>query len=226
MAKLDASSHQWVASMANYNFWLYYRVGKTNIDVDALSRMSWPGCMPDNSGTHLQVIAAVVLAMQKSALKGPKGPIEAYSCDLHILDSVQDSQQVSCMSIEDWHQAQQPDPTLSLVIAKLWDGTLGQQQLKQTDPPKLSQFLWKWNHLWLQRSVLYRTARPRKSEETLFQLVLPAAHRETTLMGMPWWGWQFMPWANVRSHVWPVLLAPHGCPGKGAHWQVLPMPYL
>ena len=34
MAKLDAASHCWVASLANYTFQLYYRVGKTNIDVD------------------------------------------------------------------------------------------------------------------------------------------------------------------------------------------------
>ena len=36
MAKLDAASHCWVASLANYNFQLYYRVGKTNINMDAL----------------------------------------------------------------------------------------------------------------------------------------------------------------------------------------------
>ena len=92
MAKLDAVSHWWVASLANYNFWLYYQVSKTNIDTDALSRVSWPGCIPDNSGTHHQVTAAVVWAMQEAALKGPTSPIEAYSCDLYILDSVQDNQ--------------------------------------------------------------------------------------------------------------------------------------
>ena len=29
------------------------------------------------------------------------------------------------MTLEDWCQAQQVDPTLSLVISRLWDGTLG-----------------------------------------------------------------------------------------------------
>ena len=64
--------------------------------------------------------------MQEAALEGPTSPIEAYSyCDLHILDAVQDSQQVTCMTLEDWHQAQQGDPTLSLVISRLQDETLG-----------------------------------------------------------------------------------------------------
>ena len=50
-AKLDAVSHQWVASLANLNLQLYYRVGKTNIDADALLRVSWPSCMPKMPGT-------------------------------------------------------------------------------------------------------------------------------------------------------------------------------
>ena len=67
-------------------------------------------------------MAATVQTVQEAALKSP---IEAYSCDLHILDSVQDSQQVTCMTLEDWHQAQQVHPTLSLVISRLCDRTLG-----------------------------------------------------------------------------------------------------
>ena len=42
MAKLDVTSHQWVASLVNYNFQLHYRAGKTNIDTDALLRVYWP----------------------------------------------------------------------------------------------------------------------------------------------------------------------------------------
>ena len=137
--------------------------------------------MPDNSGTDLQVTAAAAgWAMQEDSPQRSHNPIGAYICNLHILDSIQDSHQVTCMAIEDQHQA---DPTLSLVIARMWDGTLGQQQLKQNDPPKLNQFLQEQNHLQSWRGVLYRRARPRESEETLFQLVLPAAHRESTVRG-------------------------------------------
>ena len=72
------------------------------------------------------VTAAAVQAVQEAGLKGSASPIEAYSCDLHILDTVQDSQQVACITLEDWHQAQQEDPILSLVVSGLRDGTLGQ----------------------------------------------------------------------------------------------------
>ena len=40
-AKLDATGHRWVAALAAYNFTLHYRLGKTNVDVDALSRIPW-----------------------------------------------------------------------------------------------------------------------------------------------------------------------------------------
>ena len=75
--------------------------------------------MSDNSGTHLQVTSAAVQAVQDAALKGLTSPVEAYCCSLHLLDLVEDSQQVTCMTLEDWHQAQQADPTLSLVISRL-----------------------------------------------------------------------------------------------------------
>ena len=123
-AKLDAASHCWVTSLANYNFQLYYGVRKTNIDADALLRVSWPECVPDNSDTHLKVTAAAVWAVEEAAPEGPVSPIEAYSFDLYILDAVKDSQQVICMTFKDWHQAQQEDPTQSLVISRLGDGTL------------------------------------------------------------------------------------------------------
>ena len=137
-AKLDAASHCWVASLANYNFRLHYRAGKANIDADALLRVSWPGCMPDNSGTHLKVTATTVQAVQEAALEGPASPIETYSCELHILDAIQDNKQVTCMTLEDWHQAQEADPVLSLVIARLRDGTLGKGQSNTMDPPNQS----------------------------------------------------------------------------------------
>ena len=73
-AKLDTASHCWVASLAKYNFRLHYRAGKANIDVDALLRVSWPGCMPANTNNYIQVTAAAMQAVQEAALQGPTSP--------------------------------------------------------------------------------------------------------------------------------------------------------
>ena len=124
-------------SLAIYNCQLYYRAEKTNIDTDALLRVSWLGCMHNTSDTQISVTAAAVQAVQEATLEGPMSPIEVYSCDLCILDSVGDSLQVTLMTIDDWHQPQWTDLILGLVIARLQDGILGQHQLKLTNPPEI-----------------------------------------------------------------------------------------
>ena len=109
-ARLDVASHHWVTSLANYNFRLHFRAGKANIDVDTLSRVSWPGCMPDSTSTHINVTAATMQAVQDATLQGPARPIEAYSSDLHILDVLQGSKQVASMTLKDWHQIPRSRP--------------------------------------------------------------------------------------------------------------------
>ena len=116
------------------NFGLHYRDGKANIDADALSRVSWPGCMPDSTSNHIKVTAAAMQAVQEAALQGSASSIQAYSSNLHVLDILQDSKQVASMTLKDWHQAQEADPVFSLVITRLRDGMLGKGQSKAADP--------------------------------------------------------------------------------------------
>ena len=59
-------------------------------------------------------------------------PIEACSCELHVLDPVGDGLQVACMTTDDWQQGQLPDPVLGQVIVR--DGTLSECPYKLTDP--------------------------------------------------------------------------------------------
>ena len=182
-AKLDAASHRWVASLGNYNFRLHYWAGKSNINANALSRVTWLECMPDSLGTGLKVNAAAIRAIQEAALDQPACPIEAYSCDLHVIGAIQDSQQVAQMTLDDWQQAQEADPILGIVIKRLREGTLDQDWCKKTDSPKLSQYKRDQNNLVVQKGILYRQTRPRELDETLLQLVLPTAYRQVALRG-------------------------------------------
>ena len=54
--------------------------------------------------------------MQEAVLKGPMSPIEVYSCDLHVLDLVDDGPQVPCMTANDWQWAQLADVILLQII--------------------------------------------------------------------------------------------------------------
>ena len=182
-AKLDAASHRWAASLANYNFRLHYWSGKTNIDADALFRVSWLECMPDNLGTGLKVSAVTIRAIQEAALDQPDCPIEAYSYDMHVIGAIQDSQQVAQMTLDDWRQAQGADPALATIIERLKAGAFNQDWCKQTNSPELNLYKREWNNLTLQKGILYRRARPRESDKSLLQLVLPPAYREVAVWG-------------------------------------------
>ena len=48
-AKLDATGHHWVVSLANYNFALSYKSGKVNVDADNLSHIPW-----ENHDQHIE----------------------------------------------------------------------------------------------------------------------------------------------------------------------------
>ena len=62
-AKLDAMGHRWVASLANYNFYLHYQSGKSNVEADASSRI--------NSGKNDQTLPAdSIQAIVTAALTG------------------------------------------------------------------------------------------------------------------------------------------------------------
>ena len=43
-AKLDAMGHRWIIGLANYNFHIHYKSGKSNVEADALSRIDWEKC--------------------------------------------------------------------------------------------------------------------------------------------------------------------------------------
>ena len=47
-AKLDATGQRWVASLANYNFKIFYKSGKLNVEADALSCIPWENTQVDH----------------------------------------------------------------------------------------------------------------------------------------------------------------------------------
>ena len=112
--------------------------------------------MPDDLGTSLKVTAAAVRAIQEAALDKPACPIETYSYDLHVIGAIQDSQQVAQMTLDDWHQAQEVDPVLGIIVKRLREGMLEQDWSKKTDSPELSQYRREQNNLVLQKGILYR----------------------------------------------------------------------
>ena len=62
-AKLDATAQRWVASLANYNFKIFYKSGKLNVKADALSHIPWENTQVD----HMEPL--IVKTMLQSKLE-------------------------------------------------------------------------------------------------------------------------------------------------------------
>ena len=72
-ATLDVTGQRWVASLANYNFKIFYRSGKLNVEADALSRIPWENTQVN----HLEPL--IVNMMLQSKLETEIGIPEEYS---------------------------------------------------------------------------------------------------------------------------------------------------
>ena len=113
-AKLDACGQRWVAKLANYNFTIQYRSGQSNVEADALSRISWPKVLDgtdtfdvENMDTHI-VNAIITGARSKSSL------IESISSSPEIVpkELISDSDEPTL----DWFKLQRADPSLATII--------------------------------------------------------------------------------------------------------------
>ena len=76
-ARLEATGHRWIAGLANYNFHIHYKSGKSNTEADALSRIEWEKC---DETIQVESIQAVVAA----AIAGDLANIEAVSCSMQV----------------------------------------------------------------------------------------------------------------------------------------------
>ena len=182
MAKMDATSHHWVASLANYNVQLYYSAGKTNINVDALSRH--PGL--DVYPILYSHITKSLQQWHEPCRRLPSKPCKSYwgvqlwpACP----GPVGNGPQVTCMTAHDWWQAQWSDPVLGLVIVRMQDRTIGQCPFEPTDPLQLWQLLWECNNFKLRWGILYRKIHAKGIPGGPVSIGLTAPHQETTLRG-------------------------------------------
>ena len=62
-AMLDAMGHRWIAGLANYNFHIHYKSGKSNVEADALSRIDWEKCDETVQGNSIQAIVVAAMLM-------------------------------------------------------------------------------------------------------------------------------------------------------------------
>ena len=185
-AKLDACGQRWVAKLANYSFTIKYKCGLSNVEADALSRISWPEVLADTEDldvdlncmdTHV-VNAILTGSRSKSSL------IESISCSCKIIPPEMSLDSDSSSNI-DWLTEQRADPNLTVIIKLIESGQLQKRTLHGKDTPEVKSLLRIRKSLKLVKDILYRKTYTDNSfsKKIQWQLVVPKAYRFRALAG-------------------------------------------
>ena len=72
--------HRWIAGLANYNFHIHYKSGKSNVEADVLSRIDLEKCDETIQEDSIQAIVAAAIA-------GDLVNIESVLCNVQAIES-------------------------------------------------------------------------------------------------------------------------------------------
>ena len=157
-AKLDATGQRWVASLANYDFQIFYKSGKSNVEVDALSRIPQDGHIMLDKPTIKAIMSAIPYA-------------DWSDYNLCPSDTVCKSTQmvVHKKSRDDWKIEQENNPIIGPVIEAIqtkFNNTTGFSD----ESIRLFQ---NRSRLLFRCGLLYRKIFDGQQQENKFQFVLP-----------------------------------------------------
>ena len=79
-AKLDAMGHRWITGLANYNFHIHYKSGKSSVETDVLSRIDWEKYAETTQANSIQALVVAATA-------GDVANIEGVACSMQAIES-------------------------------------------------------------------------------------------------------------------------------------------
>uniref|UniRef100_A0A8C2FI69 Gypsy retrotransposon integrase-like protein 1 n=1 Tax=Cyprinus carpio TaxID=7962 RepID=A0A8C2FI69_CYPCA len=185
-AKLNATGHRWLASLATYDFDVQYRPGKTNVDADLLSRRefgdgeNWQ-CI---SETGVRSICQRVCAdtFPDSSTRYVEQLCPSSEC---IPDAFAFPTHLSCPYLEQKSHAemvksQKDDTTLGAVMSAL---EKGKWPVGVDSNSELGLMKREMARLILKDGLLHRCSKNLAGAET-YQMVLPAEFREAVIRSL------------------------------------------
>ena len=164
--KLDATGQRWVASLANYNFKIFCRSGKCNVEADALSRIPWEKTEVD----HLEPL--IVHTMLQSKLETEIGIPEEYS-QLNVVQKEMLVNSTPKLTQHEWVKEQHEDLDIGATIQLLKTGKVGKYVAKETDSSGMRVLLKYRKDRFLKNGLLYQKVMLKNHSELISQFVLP-----------------------------------------------------
>ena len=173
-AKLDATGQRWIASLANYNFKIFYRSGKLNVDADSLSRIPWD--LEQVRSTPLDLVLARAAVLQsKIRTKVPMLPNAVISvCELVIRSELQ-------LTKQQWRTEQRNDYILNRLIQLVETNKLEAYVTNKQDPSDFKSMMRLKKDFFMENGLLYRKAYFKATDKSVNQFVIPHQFQKRTV---------------------------------------------
>ena len=141
-AKLDACGQRWVAKLANYNFTVKYKCGLSNVEADALSRISWPEILAETEDldVDLNCMDTHVVNAILAGCRSKSSLIESVSCSSKIIPPELSQDSDSSSNINRMKE-QRADPDLTVIIKLIESGQLQKRKQHGKDTPEVKSLL-------------------------------------------------------------------------------------
>ena len=147
-ATLDATGQRWVASLTSYNFTIFYRSDKLNVEADALSQISWENTQVD----HMEPL--IVKTMLQTKLVMDVDIPEMYS-QLKVIQNSLVVDSSPKLTHNDWIREQSEDSDINLIVQLLKSEKLKKYVAREADSLGIQVLLKYLKDLFLKNGLLY-----------------------------------------------------------------------
>ena len=216
-AKLDATGQRWVASLPNYNFSIFYKSEKLNVEADALSRIPQKNTQVD----HLKPL--IVQTMLQSKLETEMGIPEKYS-PLNVIQNAMLVNSTPKLTQHEWFKEQCEDVDIGATIQLLKTGKLRKYVAKEKDSSGMQVLLKYRKDLFLKNGLFYWKVSLKNHSEQISQFVLPKNFIHKVILACHDDNGTHRNGKDIRTVTGTVLLAKNGRRHADAHPYVLSMP--
>ena len=149
-AKLDATGERCVASLANYNFKIFYRSGKLNVEADALSQIPLENTQVD------YMESLIVKTMLQSKLVTNVDIPEMYP-QLKVIQKSMVVDSSPKLTHDDWIKEQSEDSDINFIVQLLKSDKLKKYVAREMDSSGIQVLLKYHKDLFLRNGLLYQS---------------------------------------------------------------------